>query len=909
MKILKVNKLRGPNIWANYPVLEAWVDLEEMKDTSSEMIPGFNERLMGWLPTMVEHRCSIGERGGFFIRLRRGTYMAHILEHVTLELQSLAGTPVGFGRARETNTDGIYKVAIAYKEEKLGLACLDRAFELIQAAIHDTPYDVQKVVAELKDYAYDVCLGPSTRSIVEAAKAKNIPWRRLNEGSLVQLGYGVHQRRICTAETDSTSAIAESIAQDKELTRSLLRSIGIPTPEGCSVESAEEAWEAAEDIGLPVVVKPQYGNHGRGVATNLQTREQVVAAYNAAREEGRSIIVERHAPGDDYRMLVVGGKLVAAARREPAHVIGDGQSTVQKLVDKVNEDPRRSDGHATSLSLIKIDTVALGVLLEQGMTPDTIPPVGKKVLIRRNANLSTGGTAADVTDQVHPDVARHAIEAAKIIGLDIAGVDIVAQDISQPLQGQRGVIVEVNAGPGLRMHIEPSSGSPRPVGESIIEMMYPGPSNGRIPIVSVTGVNGKTTTTRLIAHIVASTGKKVGMTCTDGIYVGGRRIDSGDCSGPQSGRSVLMNPFVEAAVLETARGGILREGLGFDFCDVGIVTNIGEGDHLGLSDIETIEQLAKVKRCVIEAVHKSGYGVLKANDPLTAEMAEKCKGRVIFFAIDENDPVLSDHRFKGQRVVFVRNGMIIIAEGAEETALTTLDKIPLTHQGRILFQVENVLASVAACWGVGLSIPQIVIGLESFSAHMDKVPGRFNLLDVHGATVVADYGHNSSSLLAIIEALGQFPHGHRTVVYSAAGDRRDIDMIRQGEILADHFDRVILYEDQYLRGRKPGEISSIFKRGMDSGKRVKEVYDFIGWDKAVEHALTLIKAGDLMLLQADTIDETVQYLQRAIEHNQLGREIDLNSALESNPSAQASSQESNPATNLGNKATSNNSAS
>jgi len=905
MKILKVNKLRGPNIWANYPVLEAWIDLEEMKDTSSEMIPGFNERLMGWLPTMVEHRCSIGERGGFFIRLRRGTYMAHILEHVTLELQSLAGTPVGFGRARETNTDGIYKVAIAYKEERLALVCLDKAFELIQAAIHDKPFDVTKVVAELKEYAYDVCLGPSTRSIVDAAKSKSIPWRRLNEGSLVQLGYGVHQRRICTAETDSTSAIAESIAQDKELTRTLLRSIGIPTPEGRSVESAEDAWEAAEDIGLPVVVKPQYGNHGRGVATNLQSREQVMAAYNAAREEGRSIVVERHAPGDDYRMLVVGGKLVAAARREPAHVIGDGQSTVQKLIDKVNEDPRRSDGHSTSLSLIKIDAVALGVLLDQGMTPDTIPPVGKKVLIRRNANLSTGGTASDVTDQLHPDVARHAIEAARIVGLDIAGVDIVAQDISQPLQGQRGVIVEVNAGPGLRMHIEPSSGSPRPVGDAIIEMMFPAENNGRIPIISVTGVNGKTTTTRLIAHMVASAGKKVGMTCTDGIYVGGRRIDSGDCSGPQSARSVLMNPFVEAAVLETARGGILREGLGFDFCDVGIVTNVGEGDHLGLSDIETIEQLAKVKRCVIEAVHKNGFGVLKANDPLTAEMAEKCKGRVIFFAIDENDPVLTDHRIKGQRVVFVRNGMIIIAEGAEETALTTLDKIPLTHQGRILFQVENVLAGVAACWGAGMSVSQIVIGLESFSAHMDKVPGRFNLLEVHGATVVADYGHNSSSLLAIIEALGNFPHGHRTVVYSAAGDRRDIDMIRQGEILADHFDRIILYEDQYLRGRKPGEISAIFKRGMDSGKRVKEVYDFIGWEKAFEHALTLIQAGDLMLLQADTIDDTVQYLQRAMEHNQLGREIDLTSALETNPTTGSSTHESAPAVPVGNKSTAN----
>jgi cyanophycin synthetase len=904
MKILKVNKLRGPNIWANYPVLEAWVDLEEMKDTSSEMIPGFNERLMGWLPTMVEHRCSIGERGGFFVRLRRGTYMAHILEHVTLELQSLAGTPVGFGRARETNTDGIYKVAIAYKEEKLALACLDRAFELIQAAINDTPYDVAKVAAELKEFAYDVCLGPSTRSIVDAAKAKSIPWRRLNEGSLVQLGYGIHQRRICTAETDSTSAIAESIAQDKELTRSLLRSIGIPTPEGRAVESAEDAWEAAEDIGLPVVVKPQYGNHGRGVATNLQSQEQVIAAYNAAREEGRSIVVERHAPGDDYRMLVVGGKLVAAARREPANVIGDGQSTVQKLIDKVNEDPRRSDGHSTSLSLIKIDAVALGVLLAQGMTPDTIPPVGKKVLVRRNANLSTGGTAADVTDEVHPDVARHAIEAARVVGLDIAGVDMVAQDISQPLQGQRGVIVEVNAGPGLRMHIEPSSGKPRPVGESILDMMFPGTSNGRIPIISVTGVNGKTTTTRLIAHLVASSGKKVGMTCTDGIYVGGRRIDSGDCSGPQSARSVLMNPFVEAAVLETARGGILREGLGFDFCDVGIVTNIGEGDHLGLSDIETIEQLSKVKRCIIEAVHKNGFGVLKANDPLTAEMAEKCKGRVIFFAIDENDPVLTNHRVKGERVVFVRNGRIFTAEGAEETPLTTLDQIPLTHQGRIQFQVENVLASVAACWGVGMSVEQIVLGLESFSAHMDKVPGRFNLLEVHGATVVADYGHNSSSLLAIIEALEQFPHSHRTVVYSAAGDRRDIDMIRQGEILADHFDRVILYEDQYLRGRKPGEISSIFKRGMDSGKRVKEVYDFVGWEKAVEHALNLIKAGELMLLQADTIDETVQYLQRAIEHNQLGREIDLNSALDANPTAQSPDQGSSASAPVSNPSSS-----
>lgn len=880
MQILKVNKLRGPNIWANSPVLEAWVDLEELKDTSSEMIPGFNERLMAWLPSLVEHRCSVGERGGFFVRLRRGTYMAHILEHVALELQSLAGTPVGFGRARETNVDGIYKVAVAFREEKLGLACIDKAFEMILAAVHDSPFDVEAEVSKLRDFAHDVCLGPSTKAIVDAAKARGIPWRRLNESSLVQLGYGHNQRRICTAEADSTSAIAESIAQDKDLTRMLLRTIGVPTPEGRPVESAQDAWEAAEDIGLPVVVKPQYGNHGRGVATNLQDRQQVEAAYLAAREEGSSIICERHAPGDDYRVLVIGGKMVAAARREPAHVIGDGQSTVQQLIDVVNKDPRRSDGHSTSLSFIKIDAVALGVLLEQGLTPDIVAPLGKKVLIRRNANLSTGGTAADVTDLVHPDVARQCIEAARVIGLDIAGVDVVAQDITQPLQGQRGVIVEVNAGPGLRMHIEPSSGLPRPVGQAIIDMLYPENNNGRVPIVSVTGVNGKTTTTRLIAHLVACSGKKVGMTCTDGIYIAGRRIDSGDCSGPQSARAVLMNPAIEAAVLETARGGILREGLGFDTCDVGVVTNIGEGDHLGLADIETLEQLAKVKRCIIEAVHKNGFGVLKANDPLTAEMAEKCKGAVVFFALDGNDPVLMAHRAKGGRGAFVRDNAVMLAEGNTDFVLLSLDRVPLTHNGRIGFQVENVLAAASACWALGMPCEQIRLGLESFSSHMDKVPGRFNLMEIHGATVVVDYGHNQSSLLAIAETLDQFPHPSRTVIYSAAGDRRDVDMIRQGEILADHFDRIILYEDNYLRGRQPGEIMTLFKQGMDGGKRVKEIHEVQGWQNAVDRALKLIRKGEFLLMQADTIDEAVQYLHHSIEHESLGREIELDAAIQ-----------------------------
>jgi cyanophycin synthetase len=561
-------------------------------------------------------------------------------------------------------------------------------------------------------------------------------------------------------------------------------------------------------------------------------------------------------------------------------VIGDGISTVQQLVDLVNQDPRRSEGHSTVLSKIKIDAVALGVLAEQGLTPDCVPALERKVLIRRNANLSTGGTATDVTDLVHPDVARQAIEAARVVGLDIAGVDMVAQDITQPLQGQRGVVVEINAGPGLRMHIEPSSGQPRPVGKAIIEMMFPDQANGRIPIVSVTGVNGKTTTTRLIAHIIASSNKRVGMTCTDGIYVAGRRIDSGDCSGPQSARSVLMNPSVEAAVFETARGGILREGLGYDYCDVGVVTNIGEGDHLGLGDVETLEQLAKVKRCVVEAVAKTGHAVLKADDPLVAEMAEKCRGQVAFFAIDGHHPLIVKKRAEGGRVAFVRDHAVMLAEGESEFPLLSLDRIPLTHNGRIGFQVENVLASTAACWTLGMPCEQIRIGLESFSAHMDKVPGRFNLMEIHGATVIVDYGHNVSSLQAIIQAISQFPHPKRTVIYSAAGDRRDIDMIRQGELLAEAFDRVVLYEDAYLRGREPGEIIRLFKQGVDKGGRVKEVHAVSGWQKAVDQALEMIQPGELVMMQADVIDETMQYLQQKLEHQALGREIDLDSAMQ-----------------------------
>ncbi|MGA2619822.1 MAG: cyanophycin synthetase [Thermoguttaceae bacterium] len=864
MEFRKVLALRGPNIWTNAPVLEVWVDLGGLDRPSTEF-PGFSERLMAWLPTMIEHRCSIGQRGGFFQRLRDGTYPGHILEHVTLELQSLAGVEVGFGRARETSQPGVYRVVVKYHEETLARECLAAARELILAAIADRPVDLKAEIDRLRELAHEVCLGPSTKAIVAAALARGIPVRRLNSCSLVQLGYGARQRRIQAAETDRTGAIAEQIAQDKELTRLLLRSVGVPVPEGRPVVDADDAWAAACEIGLPVVVKPRDGNQGRGVATNLSTQEQVRAAYQAALLESKQVIVERFASGHDYRLLCVGGKIVAAARREPAQVAGDGLHTVKELIDLTNLDPRRGEHHATVLSKIKLDAVALGVLADQGLTPDSVPPPGTVVLIRRNGNLSTGGTAIDVTERVHPQVAARAVEAAQVIGLDVAGVDVVAADISAPLEEQGGVIVEVNAAPGLRMHLEPSVGISRPVGEVIIGTLFPEGQDGRIPIAAVSGTNGKTTTARFLAHILRGAGLRVGMTCTDGIYIDGRRIDSGDCSGPKSAAAVLMNPAVEAAVFETARGGILREGLAFDRCDVAVVTNIGQGDHLGLNEVHTAEDLAKVKRCIVDVVPPSGTAVLNANDPLVVAMEPYCAGKICYFALDGNHPVIVRHRHAGGQALFVRDNTVLLAEGPSEQALLPLERVPLTRGGRVGFHVENTLAAVAAA--LALAVPPDVIRAraESFAADMEKVPARFNVLEIHGATVIVDYGHNADALAALVQAMEAFPHQRRVCLYTTAGDRRDADIIRQGELLGAAFDRVILYEDHYLRGRPEGEIIALIRRGVQSGSRTREIEEIRGADAAVELALRTAQPGDLVLVQADTVDETIQCIRRYLE--------------------------------------------
>lgn len=716
LTIRRIRNLRGPNIWSDYPSLELLLDLGELKDRASDEIPGFNDRLRSWLPSLIEHRCSVGERGGFFQRLERGTYMAHILEHVSLELQTLAGTPVGFGRARETDEDGVYHVAIEYEEEEVGRACIETARRLLLAAVAGDAFPITEELDRLQELCYDIRLGPSTGAIARAARSRRIPVQRLNRDSLLQLGHGARHRRVWTAETDRTSAIAESIAQDKELTRSLLQAVGVPVPKGQAVDDADDAWRVAEEIGAPVVIKPRYGNHGRGVTTNLVSRDQVIRAYDAASEESSRIVCERYITGDDHRVLVIGDRMVAAALREPAQVEGDGHSSIRQLVEEVNRDPRRSDGHATVLSFIKIDAIADTVLDEQGYTPDSVPPAGTRVLLRRNGNLSTGGTATDVTDRVHPAVAAAAVAAARVVGLDIAGVDILASDISVPLEEQGGAIVEVNAGPGLRMHLEPSAGKARPVGEAVIDLLFGPGDDGRIPLVAVTGGESRPLAAKLTAAILESSEKRTGLAGPAGIHAAGRRIASSRRSGWEAARSLILNPDIEAAVLEIPAGEILENGLPFDRCHVGVVTDIGDGvEELG-GDIDDLERLVRIERCVVEAVARPGVlalpgkAVLNADDPAVVEMAGRSRGPVIWFTADPDSEIVQRHRETGGRAVIEIDGRLVLAEGAEEKGTLALPPSILAQTSEAAARAAR--AATAAAWALDLPLPAIATALD-----------------------------------------------------------------------------------------------------------------------------------------------------------------------------------------------------
>ena len=854
MEVTRIRALRGPNLWSHHTAIQAVV-------------------------TCSPEECTVGDLAGFEVRLRarfpeisafapigndQGVPLARVLELATLGLQAQAGCPVTFSCTKPTLETGVFQVVVEYSEEAVGRLALELAEQLCNSALQNTAFDLAAVLHQLRELDEDVRLGPSTGSVVNAALARNIPFSRMTEGSMVRFGWGSRQRRIQAAEIDATSAIAESIAQDKELSKRLLHAAGVPVPRGRAVRDADDAWALAQEIGLPVVVKPLDGNQGKGVTVNISTEADLRAAYQVASEFRDTVLVERYMPGNDFRLLVVGDKLVAAARRDPPKVVGDGVHTVAQLVDIVNQDPRRGDGHATSLTKIRFDDIALACLQAQGFAADAVPQKGQRVNLRNNANLSTGGSATDVTDDVHPDVAARAVSAAHMVGLHICGVDLVCDSILRPIEEQGGGVVEVNAAPGLRMHLSPSFGKGRPVGEAIISTLFKPGQDGRIPIVAVTGTNGKTTTVRLISHLLAQQGWCVGMTNTDGVYVGGQCIDTGDCSGPKSAKNVLHHPDVDAAVLETARGGVLREGLAFDYCDVAVVTNVGSGDQLGLNYITTVDELAVLKRVIVQNVSARGTAVLNAADPVVAAMAAKCKGAVTFFALDQFNPVMATHRAQGRAVVYVENQQIVAARGAEKHYLNLAD-IPITLGGTVGFQVENVMASVAAAWALGVDWATLRAGLAGFSNDHNNALGRFNLFHYRGATVIADYGHNPDAMVALVQAVQAMPATRRSVVISGAGDRRDEDIRQITQILGDAFDEVVMYEDQCQRGRSDGEVMALLREGLANAQKAQQRSEIYGEFLAIDTAMDRLQAGELCLVLVDQVPQAMAHIAAKVE--------------------------------------------
>jgi cyanophycin synthetase len=849
--------LRGPNIFAYMPVIRVTLDIGPYEDHPSTDFPGFVERLTAWLPGIAAHECSLGRPGGFVERLRAGTYLAHIVEHITLELQNLIGFNVSFGRARGIGEPGVYTVVFAYKEEQPALAAFDTALRLTLAAMHDEPFDIAAELEQLHDLADTYRLGPSTGAIVAAARKRDIPILRLTpEDSLVQLGYGVYQKRIQASETSNTRAIAVDMCQNKEMTNRMLRAVGVPVPDGRAVESADDAWAAAQEIGLPVVVKPEDGNQGKGVSVNVHTEADVRSAYAIARTFRSGVLIERFIHGHDYRLLVINDQLVAAARRDPAQVVGDGTHTIAELVAIVNADPRRRAGHSSTLTRIRIDEAAELVLEQQGLTVESIPETGQSVRLRTNCNLSTGGTATDVTDLVHPANAQVARLAAQIFDLDVAGIDMLCADITRPLSEQDGAIVEVNAAPGLRMHIAPASGTPRDVGTPIVEMLYPNEAPSRIPIIAVTGTNGKTTVTRLIAHMYATAHWLVGMTCTEGVYIDGAQIMSGDCSGPKSAQAVLLHPRVEVAVLETARGGILREGLAFDACSVGVVTNIS-ADHMGLGGVNTLEDLARVKQVVIEAVRKDGAAVLNADDPLVAEMAAATDSDVVYFSTNARQHVVAAHLAEGGRCVLVEDSAIVLAEGASRIDLIDLERVVFTRAGKIGFQVQNALAASAAAWAAGLNPAMIARALTTFAADEQLAPGRFNTMEVAGVEVILDYGHNTAAVAALaqaVEALGQ----RRTVLVAGLpGDRRDDDLIATIDATHDFADTYVLYDLADRRGRAPRELPTLLSEHVPPDRPCAFASNQA---EAIARGWQRVTPGDRLVVIVDEVEAAIEQI-------------------------------------------------
>ncbi len=866
MKILKIQALRGPNIWSiqRKKLIQMRLDLEEMEQSPTNKIPGFRERIEALIPSLIEHRCSEGERGGLFSRIERGTWMGHVIEHIALEIQTLAGMETGFGRTRETKTSGIYNVVFSYTEENVGLFAAESSVAIAEALIAGTDYDLEADIQKMREIRERVRLGPSTGSIVEEAVSRDIPWIRLGTNSLVQLGYGVNQMRFQATITQKTSNIAVAIACNKEETKRMLDLASIPVASGSICVDAEGLAETIQKIGYPIVLKPLDGNHGKGASINVKTWEDALAGLEYAQTYSRRVIVEKFITGFDFRVLVIDHKLVAAAKRVPAHVVGDGKNTIEKLINITNEDPRRGYGHENVLTEITVDRDTEDLLEKLGYTIQTIPKTGEIVYLKSTANLSTGGTSVDVTDMMHPENIFLCERISRVIGLDVCGVDIMAENLTQPLKENGGCILEVNAAPGFRMHLAPSEGLPRNVAAPVIDMLYPPGKPSRIPIIAVTGTNGKTTTTRLLAHIVKNNGFKVGFTTSDGIYIQNHMMEKGDTTGPLSAEYILKDPTVEFAVLETARGGILRAGLGFSRCDIGIITNIQE-DHLGLNDIHNLDDLMRVKSTVVKSIKKDGWAVLNAEDAHCMKIANDLNCNVAYFSLDEEHPTAKRLSKEGKIVAVYENGYITIKKGEWKIRVERATHVPLTLGGKARFMIANALAATLASYLWGFKTEDISLSLQTFIPSVAQTPGRMNIFEFKRFKVLIDFAHNPSGFLAVEEFLSSVEANKKIGIIAGVGDRRDEDIRECATIAARMFDHIIIRQEKHLRGRTEQEIIDLILEGIQqSGRTI--TYEIINKEvEAIKHAINSAEEGTFIIALSDVVTNAIEIVQEYLD--------------------------------------------
>ncbi|MCW3094056.1 MAG: cphA [Ferruginibacter sp.] len=856
--------MRGPNYWSvrRPKLIQMKLDLEEMEQMPTNKIPGFKEGLEKLFPSLYEHRCSVGAPGGFFERVIEGTWMGHVIEHIALELQTLAGMETGFGRTRGTGNEGEYYVVFSYMEEDAGVYAAKAATRIAQSIVDGKEYNLEEDIMRLREIREETRLGPSTGCIVEEAAKRNIPFIRLNKHSLVQLGYGIYQKKIRATIASTTSNIAVDIAGDKEETKNLLGAAQIPVPKGVIVKDEDGLRDAIGSVGYPMVIKPIDGNHGKGATTDINSWEQAVKALAAAQLYSRNVICERFITGFDFRVLVIDNKFICAALRTPASVIGDGEHTIQWLVDETNKDPRRGFGHEKVLTSIKLDDFSDQMLKEKGYTLDTVPPPGELVLLKPTANLSTGGTSTDVTEEVHPANIFMCERIAQIIGLDICGIDIMAPDLRLPISENGGAVLEVNAAPGFRMHIDPAIGLPRNVAEPVIDMLFPKGSAGRIPIIAVTGTNGKTSTTRLTAHIAKSAGYKVGYTTSDGVYIQNQMMMKGDCTGPVSSTFVLRDPTVDFAVLECARGGILKNGLAFQNCDIAIITNVSV-DHLGLGGIDSLEQMAKVKAVVAETVFTHGYTILNADDDLVYRIKDDLKCNIGLFSMDENNPRIKRHCKNGGLATVYENGYVSIMKGTWKMRVIKVAEIPITYGGRATHNIMNTLPAVLATYLYrNIRVADIKLALQTFAPSPTLMPGRLNLFKFKNFEFLVDFAHNQAGLQLLGDFVSKMEGSPKVGIISGTGDRRDDDIRDLGKLSAQFFDEIIIRQDKNLRGRTAEDIVRLLIEGIDATKTKDIPITIIYNEKeAIMHAYNNAKPGSLVTIMCDVVAEALDMIK------------------------------------------------